>query len=131
MLFGVITVVLLPSASGNDDVPSVEAWLSKELAPGAHIGYDPQLMSEHVYKKYSDAVECSGQLLVPLSHNLIDEVWGSERPPRPTNPLIVLATKYSGLQMASSTRYCHSKGFALPNLPCRAKLAGQGGRCTS
>ena len=91
------------STSGNDDVPSVEAWLSKELAPGAHIGYDPQLMSEHVYKKYSDAVECSGQLLVPLSHNLIDEVWGSERPPRPTNPLIVLATKYSGLQMASST----------------------------
>lgn len=53
-------------------------------------------MSEHVFKRYSDAMECSGQILVAVTHNLIDVVWGSERPPRPANPLIVLDTKYSG-----------------------------------
>lgn len=54
-------------------------------------------MSEQIYKKYSEALECSGQVLVGLPHNLIDVVWGSERPARPTNPLLVLSTNYSGV----------------------------------
>lgn len=82
--------------SGNEDVPSVEEWLSQDLPSGARIGFDPQLMSEHVFKKYSDALETSGQMLVPVTHNLVDAVWGSERPPRPLNPLLVLSMKYSG-----------------------------------
>lgn len=85
---------------GNDGVPTVEAWLSKELPAGAKVGVDPQLMSEHVFKKFSDALECSGQIMVSVSHNLIDVVWGRERPPRPSNPLIVLDTKYSGVLVA-------------------------------
>ena len=42
------------------------------------------------------AVEYSGQLLVPVSANLVDSVWDS-RPPRPSNPVTVLPLQYSGL----------------------------------
>ena len=75
----------------------VEEWLGKNLPVGARIGFDPQLMSEDLFKKFFEALECSGQILVPVTHNLVDIVWGSERPSRPTNPLFVLSTKYSGL----------------------------------
>lgn len=82
--------------SGNEGVPGVEEWLGQQLSSGARIGFDPQLMSEHVFKKYSDALETTGQVLVPVTHNLVDAVWASERPARPLNPLLVLNTKYSG-----------------------------------
>ena len=84
------------TCAGNKDVLSVEEWLSQSLPAGARIGFDPQLMSEHVYKKYYDALDTSGQVLVGVAHNLVDVVWGSERPARPLNPLLVLSTKYSG-----------------------------------
>lgn len=64
---------------------------------GARVGFDPQLMSEELFKKYFETLECCGQILVAVTHNLVDIVWGSERPSRPTNPLLVLSTKYSGL----------------------------------
>ena len=92
--------------SGNEDVPSVEEWLSQSLPTGARIGFDPQLMSERVYKKYSNALETSGQVLVGVAHNLVDTVWASERPPRPLNPLLVLSTKYSGEQQCTQRFTC-------------------------
>ena len=70
--------------------------MGQQLSSGARIGFDPQLMSEHVFKKYSDALEMTGQALVSIAHNLVDTVWASERPARPFNPLLVLSTKYSG-----------------------------------
>ena len=70
--------------------------MGQQLSSGARIGFDPQLMSEHVFKKYSDALEMTGQALVPVTPNLVDTVWASERPAQPLNPLLVLSTKYSG-----------------------------------
>jgi len=34
--------------------------------------------------------------LVGLSKNLVDETWGTERPARPNNPVIVLPVQYAG-----------------------------------
>lgn len=44
---------------------------------------------------FMQAVECSGQKLVPITTNLVDEVW-PERPPRPAGPLMVLPLDYTG-----------------------------------
>jgi len=81
---------------GNDGVPSIEEWMSKELAADAKIGFDPFQTSEELHKKYTEGLESGGQELVATSVNLVDEVWGSERPPRPCNPLLTLSLKYSG-----------------------------------
>ena len=42
------------------------------------------------------AVECAGVDLVPVPSNLVDVVWGGERPPHPCNQVMVLPIKYSG-----------------------------------
>ena len=42
--------------------------------------------------------------------NLVDQVWGAEKPARPSNPVIVLDEKYSG------------KGFALKIEAVRKEL---------
>lgn len=42
------------------------------------------------------ALESSGQELVAVSVNLVDVVWGSDRPSPPCNPLLILPLKYSG-----------------------------------
>ena len=42
------------------------------------------------------ALESSGQELIAVSVNLVDVVWGSNRPSPPCNPLLILPLKYSG-----------------------------------
>jgi Xaa-Pro aminopeptidase len=34
--------------------------------------------------------------MVPITQNLVDQVWGPSKPPMPTNPVFVLDTKYAG-----------------------------------
>ena len=34
--------------------------------------------------------------LVPVTPNLVDELWGDEQPPRPSNPIMVHPLKYTG-----------------------------------
>lgn len=80
---------------GTADVPTMEEWLGKELPSDARIGFDPYLTSGELHKKYSEALECLVQTLVPMATNLVDEVW-AERPPRPCNALMTLPVKYSG-----------------------------------
>ena len=43
------------------------------------------------------AVECAGVDLVSVPSNLVDVVWGGERPPRPCNQVMVLPIEYSGI----------------------------------
>jgi len=38
--------------------------------------------------------------LLGISVNLIDEVWGADRPNRPNNPVMVLDEKYSGKEFS-------------------------------
>ena len=104
-------------SEGNPEVPSLEAWLAKELPSGSKVGFDPSLTSELVFKKFSEvwklscvfvfvlfychvtymqAVECAGVDLVSVPSNLVDVVWGGERPPRPCNQVMVLPIEYSG-----------------------------------
>lgn len=80
---------------GNSGVPSVAEWLSKELPSDARIGFDPYLISEALYKSYDEALEYTGQQLVAIATNLVDEVW-SDRPPRSAGPLMVLPLRYTG-----------------------------------
>lgn len=81
---------------GNPGVPSLEKWLAKNLPSGSKVGFDPNITSELAVKQYTEALDCAGIDLVPVSNNLTDVVWGGEKPPRPCNQLMVLPIKYSG-----------------------------------
>ena len=47
------------SELGNEGVLKLEEWLSQKLPSDAKIGFDPQLTSEGVYKKYNEVGNCA------------------------------------------------------------------------
>ncbi|XP_067939810.1 xaa-Pro aminopeptidase 1-like [Watersipora subatra] len=81
---------------GLKDVPSIPEWLSECLKEeGGQIGVDPNIMSFAAWERMSTGLMEKGLQLVPISGNLVDQVW-IDRPARPNNPLMTLSTKYTG-----------------------------------
>uniref|UniRef100_A0A8C0EEM4 X-prolyl aminopeptidase 2 n=1 Tax=Bubo bubo TaxID=30461 RepID=A0A8C0EEM4_BUBBB len=57
---------------------------------GGNISLDPFLFSIDTWNSYSQALHGSGRTLLPIENNLVDQVWGDQRPPplsRPFAPL--------------------------------------------
>ncbi|KAI0691006.1 Creatinase/aminopeptidase [Cerioporus squamosus] len=81
---------------GLPDIPTWQEFLSKNLGPNTRIGVDPTLISASDADAISSALEPKQSELVSLSKNLVDLVWGSDRPPRPANTVFPLDAKYSG-----------------------------------
>lgn len=83
---------------GIQDVPTWEEWTAIEAAGGKVVGVDPTLLSSSTARKLADKIKRSGgKELRPVTTNLVDAVWGAERPPHPTEPIILLdSTKFAG-----------------------------------
>ncbi|RYP67374.1 hypothetical protein DL771_007265 [Monosporascus sp. 5C6A] len=82
---------------GIQDVPSWQEWAAEQSAGGKVVAVDPTLLSNSAAKKLAEKVKKSGgKDLVPIAENLIDKVWGDDRPPRPSEPVIVLKPQFSG-----------------------------------
>jgi hypothetical protein len=47
-------------------------------------------------KSLSGKLGGKGMKLVPIMKNLVDQVWGSSRPPRPASKIYPLDIKYTG-----------------------------------
>ncbi|XP_018573804.1 xaa-Pro aminopeptidase 1 [Anoplophora glabripennis] len=80
---------------GLASTPTEGAWLSKSLPSGSRVGVDPKVFAFNNYMPLSSQLEAAGHKLIPVSTNLIELLW-TERPKRPTNPVIPLPLKYSG-----------------------------------
>ena len=60
------------------------------------MGVDPTVITASDARKLSEALKKTGGSLVGATANLVDQVWGSDRPPRPKEKVQVLAERYSG-----------------------------------
>lgn len=65
------------------------------------ISVDPKLMSLLTGQFFASALKIRGFKFKPLTKNLVDLVWGSERPTRSTDCVYQLNEKYSGESTAS------------------------------
>ncbi|EIN09077.1 Creatinase/aminopeptidase [Punctularia strigosozonata HHB-11173 SS5] len=81
---------------GLPDVPTWQEFLHKNLEKNTRIGLDPTLLSVSDAQSLREALSPVHSELVPLEDNLVDLVWGADRPPRPTNPIFALDVKYAG-----------------------------------
>lgn len=82
---------------GIQDVPTWQEWTAEQSAGGKIVAVDPTLLTSNVAKKLLEKIKKSGgNDLVPLADNLVDKVWGDERPARPNEPVIILDQQYSG-----------------------------------
>jgi Xaa-Pro aminopeptidase len=86
---------------GEPNVPTWQEYLVKDLPAKSKIGIDPSLIGVDEARTLKSELAKIGSSLVPVKNNLVDQVWGQERPQRPSEPIFVLDEKYAGRSTAS------------------------------
>jgi len=71
-------------------------WLIANLPKGAVIGFDPWLHTAGEIRRLEAQVVSNGLKLKPVSRNLVDRVWGKDRPAPPQKPVVLHPVKKSG-----------------------------------
>src|SRR5947209_434423 len=75
---------------------------TEQAEGGKKVGVDPTVITAPDARKLSETLKKkAGSSLVGVRENLIDLVWGSDRPPQPKEKVLVLAEKYSGKKFQS------------------------------
>lgn len=83
--------------TGLQDVPTWQEWTATQSADGKTVGVDPSVIGSSTAEKLDEKIKQNGGAgLEAVAENLIDVVWGEERPARPTEPVALLAQKYAG-----------------------------------
>jgi Xaa-Pro aminopeptidase len=62
-------------------------WLGEHLSRGATVGCDPRLHTIGEIERLTAALKPKGIKLKPVNRNLIDRLWGRQRPAAPSNPV--------------------------------------------
>ncbi|KNE58607.1 hypothetical protein AMAG_04170 [Allomyces macrogynus ATCC 38327] len=81
---------------GLPETPTKEAWLADVLPPSSRVGVDPTLLAIRAAEALQSALENAGHELVAVADNLVDAVWGDDRPATPNNPVTVLSVEFAG-----------------------------------
>ncbi|XP_053678309.1 xaa-Pro aminopeptidase ApepP [Anopheles nili] len=84
---------------GLPTTPSIDAWLAKTLQPGSRVGVDANLITAAAWNPLQSSLKTAGCTLLPVTPNLIDLLW-KDQPPVPHNPLLPLATTFTGATVA-------------------------------
>ncbi|CAG8638818.1 11095_t:CDS:2 [Ambispora leptoticha] len=81
---------------GLPDVPTWQEYLVQNFTNGSRIGIDPTLITFPDARSLSESLEKVGSTLVSTDENLVDSVWGKDKPTPAANPVTMLALRYSG-----------------------------------
>lgn len=83
---------------GLPDTPSIEKWLSDNLPANSTVGTDPFFISELTANQIKNSLEQFGDCLhfEPIQNNLIDEIWGKDKPAQVLNKILPQKLIYSG-----------------------------------
>lgn len=76
--------------------PRLAEWLSEKLAKGAIVGFDPWLHTGAEVARLTAALSLKGIKLKPVLRNLIDQLWGKERPAPPSAPVLLHPLEFAG-----------------------------------
>jgi len=71
-------------------------WLSEKLTRGARVGFDPRLHTIAEVERLEAALAPRGIKLVPTPRNLVDRVWGRDRPAPPADSVSLHPVKFAG-----------------------------------
>ena len=82
--------------SGEAGVKELEDWLGTEVTNGTRVGIDARVTSATFKTKVHDKLEVKGSELVALEENIVDKVWGKERPGPPKSPVRLHSIEYAG-----------------------------------
>ena len=86
---GLLEVVQVP-----DNRPS--EWLRSNLGRNTTVAFDPWLHTVHEIETLKGLLQPHGIRLKSVARNLIDKLWGKNRPSPPLQPVIAHPLKYAG-----------------------------------
>ncbi|PPQ70507.1 hypothetical protein CVT24_013277 [Panaeolus cyanescens] len=89
---------------GLPDVPTWQEFLHKKLEPKSKIGIDATLIAASDAETLEKELTPKESKLVSLPVNLVDVVWGEDRPARPSNVIKHLDEKYSGQSLVDKLK---------------------------
>ncbi|KAI9760184.1 MAG: hypothetical protein M4579_001799 [Chaenotheca gracillima] len=82
---------------GLQDVPTWQDWTAEQSEGGKRVGVDPAVITAPDARKLSEKIKKKGgSELVAVPENLVDIVWGKERPARPQEEVKVLGLEFAG-----------------------------------
>jgi Xaa-Pro aminopeptidase len=81
---------------GAPGVPDWKEWMAQELPRGARLGVNLSLFSSEAFRQVQERMASVGIQLEAQTLDLIDEVWGEQRPAFPSSPLREHALEYAG-----------------------------------
>ena len=78
--------------------PTPAEWIVKALTGDAiKVGFDPWLHAPAEIDRIEETFARRGIALIALTANLIDTIWGAERPSPPRKPVVVHPLAYAGV----------------------------------
>ncbi|KAF2087012.1 Creatinase/aminopeptidase [Saccharata proteae CBS 121410] len=82
---------------GLQDIPTWQEWTAEQAEGGKTVGVDPAVVTAGDARKLTDKIKKKGGAdLKPIMENLVDQVWGSDRPERPNEKVFVHKGDYAG-----------------------------------
>ncbi|KAF2008850.1 putative Xaa-Pro aminopeptidase P [Aaosphaeria arxii CBS 175.79] len=81
---------------GLQDVPTIQEWTADQVEGGKVVGVDPTVVTGGDARKITEKIKKKGGELKAISENLVDKVWGQDRPARPIEKVRVQPLEYSG-----------------------------------
>jgi Xaa-Pro aminopeptidase len=74
----------------------IAEWLGAELGRGQSVGFDPRLHTIAEVERLTAALDQKGIKLKPVVRNLVERIWGRDRPAPPLNPVTLHPLKFAG-----------------------------------
>ncbi|XP_040428716.1 LOW QUALITY PROTEIN: xaa-Pro aminopeptidase 2 [Cygnus olor] len=121
-----------PSLSLAAWIKYIGQWILESVPAGGNVSLDPFLFSIDTWNSYSQALQGSGRALLPMETNLVDQVWGDQRPPPASSEIYSLPAEFTGTPAPTHTPWPRGGGYKLsrwltPPLPgssWQEKVAG-------
>ncbi|XP_043490712.1 xaa-Pro aminopeptidase ApepP [Polistes fuscatus] len=88
------------------ETPPIQSWLVSNLPPKSIIGADPNLLSYNKWITLQTTLVAGGHTLFPIEENLIDKVWGIEKPLPVSNKIIPQKLEFSGESAGEKVKLC-------------------------
>ena len=86
---------------GEPGVLDVEPWLCKKLPANAKVGIDPSVFSVDGYRNLERILMKEYIATHPVPADLVEQVWGQDRPPMPLAPVRNHSLEYAGRSLAN------------------------------
>ncbi|XP_014204258.1 xaa-Pro aminopeptidase ApepP [Copidosoma floridanum] len=91
---------------GLPETPSLENWLISSLPANSRVGADPNLISNLTWDRLKNSLSVAGHTLLPIEDNLVDKVWGNNKPTRILNKILPQNIVYSGKTAGNKVSDC-------------------------